>query len=338
MTDALTAGLAFEAVHRWADAVGVYDRALADDLFNFDLLARRVALAQQHIDPEGAVAALQRAAAAAPDISRLNEFLACALLVLGRPVEAAAVFRRAIALEPALDLFETMVRGMMPGPNYRQHMSWLHELQPPRTYLEIGVSRGETLHLARPPTQAVGIDPDPLPTQEEFAAATRLFVMTSDAFFAPDHWHSALGDLTFELSFIDGLHLFEQVLRDFINVERHSTPQSTAVFHDTLPLVAIATEREVAAPFWCGDVWKIVPCLEALRPDLRIVTIPTPPSGLSIVTGLDPSSTVLADRFDQAVARFGALGFDWLEPRLPALLAAHGNGIATTAQALGRAA
>src|SRR5437773_543746 len=171
MTDAIVAGAALEAAQRWVDAANVYDQALADDLLNLDLLARRVALAQRQIDPDGAVATLQRAAAVAPDVARLQEFLAGALLTLGRPVEAAALFRRAIALEPALDLFETMAHGLMPGPSYQQHLSWLHQLQRPQSYLEIGMFRGETLHLARPPTQVVGIDPEPRLTRQDFAAA-----------------------------------------------------------------------------------------------------------------------------------------------------------------------
>ena len=106
------------------------------------------------------------------------------------------------------------------------------------------------------------------------------------------------------LAFIDGLHLYEQVLRDFINVEKFCDRASVVVLHDTLPVAPVAAARLRGTSHWCGDVWKIVPCLRRFRPDLSILTIPTHPSGLTLVTGLDPRSTVLADQFDAAVAAF----------------------------------
>ena len=46
-----------------------------------------------------------------------------------------------------------------------------------------------------------------------------------------------------ELVFIDGLHLFEQVLRDLINVERHSTTDTVVLLHDCLPLDEVTSGR-----------------------------------------------------------------------------------------------
>jgi hypothetical protein len=65
-----------------------------------------------------------------------------------------------------------------------------------------------------------------------------------------------------------------------------------------------AAARDRCTSFWCGDTWKVVPCLRRFRPDLQLLTIPTHPSGLTLVAGLDPHSGVLADRFDEAVAAF----------------------------------
>jgi hypothetical protein len=224
---------------------------------------------------------------------------------------------------PALDWAQ--VGAALPGPLYVQHLFWLHTLLRPATYLEIGVAKGDSLHMAQPPTQAVGVDPNPQIVNPSFIAPTRLFEMTSDAFFAPDHWEQALGRTTIDLAFIDGAHLIEQVLRDFINVERHCTAHAVVAFHDTLPLTEAAADRAPVPGLWCGDVWRILPALERWRPDLRVATLPTGPSGLTIVTRLDPESHVLDANFETVVAEVSALPYGWLEARRPVLLAAHDN-------------
>ena len=284
---------------------------------------------------QGDVDAALRTGARAPHAAGLQRALAQALVALGRTGDAADVLRRALALKPDLELFEALTATLMPGPSYYQHLQWLQELARPNAYLEIGVWYGQSLGLAKPPTRAFGVDPDPKLDRAGLTAETRIYPMTSDAFFAELPWLAQVGAVAFDLAFIDGLHLFEQVLRDFVNVERHCSPDGIVVFHDTLPPVAIAAERAPAGPFWCGDVWKILPCLERYRPDLRIVTLPTAPSGLSIVTGLNPGSTVLADRFDEAVAEIGALPFAVLDQRLPELIARRSNDRNETARAIG---
>jgi glycosyltransferase involved in cell wall biosynthesis len=74
---------------------------------------------------------------------------------------------------------------------------------------------------------------------------------------------------------------------------------------------------EISTP---GDVWKMLPCLKELRPDLDIFTIATPWTGLTVVTGLDPSSRVLKDGYDSAVAKFIDLPFSAIEGCMPTAL------------------
>lgn len=276
-----------------------------------------------------------RIGARAPLAPALQKTVAETLVGLGRAADAADLLRHAISRDPQLELFLTLVDTVMPGPAYYQHLQWLHELVRPRTYLEIGVWHGQSLALAQPTTQVFGVDPEPKLDVTDLAANTRVYPVTSDKFFTDRPWIADSGPIRFDLAFIDGLHLFEQVLRDFINLERHCAPASVAIFHDTLPLVPIATERVASAMFWCGDVWKIVPCLERYRPDLRIVTIPTGPSGLSIVTGLDPDSDVLDVRFVEIVREMAALPYEVLEARLPGTIGAHRNSRDETARAAG---
>jgi hypothetical protein len=113
-----------------------------------------------------------------------------------------------------------------------------------------------------------------------------------------------------DLAFIDGLHLFEQVLRDFINLERFCAPESVILMHDCLPRDRETSTRDRRTVFWTGDIWKIVPCLTRYRPDLLVHTLDVPPTGLAIVTNLDPQSRVLPDLYDKLCEEFIPLDYD----------------------------
>lgn len=216
----------------------------------------------------------------------------------GQTEAAQAVLWDALAQEPNLPgVHVQLARLRWPGPDYRHWLRWFHEQLRPGVYLEIGVERGDTLRLARPDTRAIGVDPapqdDPL---SGCAGQAQLYACTSAVFFADLPHDSGLGERGFDLAFIDGDHRFHTVLDDFIGAERLAAPGAVLVLHDTLPLTAATAQAERATGFHTGDAWKIVPCLRALRPDLRVLTLPTAPSGLTVVTGLDPRSNALRER------------------------------------------
>ena len=114
-----------------------------------------------------------------------------------------------------------------------------------------------------------------------------------------------------QLGFIDGLHLFEQVLRDFINLERYSTPDTVLILHDCLPLNEVTAARERTTDFYAGDVWKATLALRRHRPELDMVLVPTAPTGLCLLRGLDPENRALADNLPEIVAEYMDLGFDY---------------------------
>jgi hypothetical protein len=93
-------------------------------------------------------------------------------------------------------------------------------------------------------------------------------------------------------------------LRDFVHVEAWSSPNTVVLLHDCLPVCEAAAARQRISKFWVGDVWKALEILREMRPDLRITVIPTPPSGLVVIRGLDASSRVLSESMSQLVARF----------------------------------
>jgi hypothetical protein len=193
----------------------------------------------------------------------------------------------------------------LPGPPYRDVLRRLHELLRPRTYLEIGVETGATLALAAHAERAIGIDPNLSKLRRALLPPkARVFEETSDAFFARETRETTFGGRALDLAFIDGMHWFEYALRDFVNVEAWSSPNTVAVLHDCLPVFPATASRERRTKFWVGDVWKIVPILREFRPELRIRTIMTAPSGLCVVRGLDAKSRVLPDQLDSIIERF----------------------------------
>ncbi|WP_109472540.1 class I SAM-dependent methyltransferase [Ornithinimicrobium cavernae] len=183
-------------------------------------------------------------------------------------------------------------------------LAGLHELVEPRGYLEIGAYTGQSLALSRTPS--VAVDPvnrvtEPISCDLEFVTAT------SDDFFARPDPLRHLPDRVVDLAFIDGMHLFEFVLRDFINVERHSHPGTVVVLDDMLPRNHEEAARERHTTAWTGDVFKMIPVLARYRPDLTCVPVDTTPTGTVLVLGLDRNSRVLSEAYDQIVA-------EWVTP------------------------
>lgn len=199
----------------------------------------------------------------------------------------------------------------MPGADYYDWLQNFHTWLRPASYVEIGLGHGRSLALAGPDTKAVGIDPyqgfwENLNYVCPHGPAT-LFPLTSDDFFDQNDLREVIGRETFDLGFIDGLHLFEQALKDFINLERYARRDSVILIHDCLPIAPIVAERDRCTGFWTGDVWRIIPCLKTFRPDLKIMTIPTKPSGLGVVTNMDAASTVLSDNYDDILRYYLSL-------------------------------
>jgi tetratricopeptide (TPR) repeat protein len=249
---------------------------------------------------------------------RANTYTAMgdAYYLLEENQKAAANYEVALAFEPDLPAAHSGLASIsMPGISYLAWLELLYQFLKPATVIEIGVSQSASLARIPAPTVAIGIDPSPsvvFPLQTE----THLYVETSDQFFQCRDVPSLLRDHPVSIAFIDGLHLFEQALRDFIHLEKLCGSKSVILFHDTVPLNELTQRRRSETHFSTGDVWKVVLCLKEYRSDLEIFTVATPPTGLTIVVGLDPFSTVLADRYQEAVAKFIDMPFLSVAARL----------------------
>lgn len=119
-----------------------------------------------------------------------------------------------------------------------------------QSYLEIGCDKNQVFDQISVPVKE-GVDPRRGGTQR----------MTSDAFFAQD-------DRKWDLIFIDGLHTYEQVKRDFDHAFVRLNLNGTIVIHDMLPTTPGQAQSKPVEKHWLGDVWKLAFDL-ASREDLE---------------------------------------------------------------------
>jgi ubiquinone/menaquinone biosynthesis C-methylase UbiE len=196
---------------------------------------------------------------------------------------------------------------------YIETLKKLHATLQPQTYIEIGVRLGKSLALSE--ANSIGIDPVPA-ENIEIKENHKLFKITSDEFFEFYSTHK-IDKGSVDFAFIDGMHLFEFVLRDFINIEKFANSHTVVVIDDIFPNHPIQAQRNRVSRVWTGDVWKIKTCLEKYRPDLNIVALDTSPTGLLVITGLKPNNKVLEQRYNPIIREFSQL--ELLETTHPAI-------------------
>lgn len=272
--------------------------ALIIYMFALDLYYRR----EYHC----AYKAIELALLLAPEVRQLHLLKARILDAFGNTKESES-----ISDSSQEALFMSQAESEMPGIDYYGWLRRLHELLKPETYVEIGLGDGRSLSLTGPKTVAIGVDPYKgrweLLNYSSPYGSTTLFPLASDDFFSQKDLRNIFGKDTIDLAFIDGLHHFDQVLKDFINLERYAGKNSMILMHDCLPVSPIIASRERNTAFWTGDVWRIIPCLKTFRPDLRVITIPTKPSGLTVVTCLDSESKILSENYEAIIKYYAGL-------------------------------
>ncbi len=215
------------------------------------------------------------------------------------PLNSLEANRYSLATSPAPIEFDDnpeidVVQG---GASYLEVLSSLHNSDNYTHYLEIGVRKGNSLALASCKTTAI----DPAPDIDiNLFKKTELFEMPSDHFFR------CQTKLDFELEpidlgFIDGMHLFEFVLRDFINIEARSSVSGVIIIDDIFPNHPQQASRKRKSKVWTGDVWKILICLKRYRPDLTLSMIDSSPTGCLIVSNLDNNNKTLTEHYNPIV-------------------------------------
>ena len=131
-------------------------------------------------------------------------------------------------------------------------------------YLEIGVrSPGACLNRVIAEHKD-GVDPTPMGNGEVN------YPITSDEFFEliKDH------DIKYDIIFIDGLHLYEQTIKDIKNSLNHLTDKGTIVMHDCNPSSYDhqIEEYTIGNP-WNGTVWKAFVECRCTMPNLTMSVI-----------------------------------------------------------------
>ena len=102
----------------------------------------------------------------------------------------------------------------------------------------------------------------------------------------------------FDLAFIDGMHLAEFALRDFINLESRSHSKSVIVIDDILPPTFESGFRKRESNVWVGDVWKVIRTLMDKRKDLHIKITQCEPSAMAIITNLNKKNQSLRLKYN----------------------------------------
>lgn len=188
---------------------------------------------------------------------------------------------------------------------YLTALESIHRTLQPDSYLEIGVRAGASLGLAECPSVAIDPWPDP---RLKLGPQTRLYRSTSDDFFDFEADQAIVEPI--DLAFIDGMHHFEFVLRDFIQIEQRCAETSVIVIDDIFPNAPEQARRDRTTRVWTGDVWKILLCLKQYRPDLHLVALDTRPTGLLVAMGLTPNDRRLTELYNRIVAIYAGSKLD----------------------------
>ena len=109
-----------------------------------------------------------------------------------------------------------------------------------KSYLEIGCCKNEVFSKIN--IKKVGVDP-------KSGGTVRL---TSDDFFKTNKEK-------FDLVFIDGLHVYDQVKQDIINSLEVLNNNGVILIHDCLPEKIWEQNVPRMNGAWSGDVWKVIP-------------------------------------------------------------------------------
>lgn len=143
------------------------------------------------------------------------------------------------------------------APSRTEIINYLVSLTDGKNYLEIGVRNPNDNFNHIIVENKYSVDPG-----VEFEENPVDFKLTSDAFFEKKHKGEILENVLFDVIFIDGLHLAEQVERDIDNSINNLAKGGFVVMHDCNPpsewhaRETYDYKRTPAGGCWNGTTWK----------------------------------------------------------------------------------
>lgn len=179
-----------------------------------------------------------------------------------------------------------MLADALPGMNRIRAVQRALEGRTNPVYLEIGVSRGQAFQKISADVK-IAVDPAFRLSErtrelaDAKARATHYFETTSDAFF--ENESAFLENHPIDVALIDGLHTYEQVIRDVEYTVQHLRDDGVIFLHDCNPAFELAGRRAeswddfiaqqkgpLVVGIWNGDVWKAIVHLRSTRSDLLV--------------------------------------------------------------------
>mgnify|MGYP000335991645 CR=1 FL=1 len=165
-----------------------------------------------------------------------------------------------------------------------------------KTYLEVGVERGINFFQIDAELK-FGVDPVfIIPGGYKNTEKEKFYPVTSDEFFANPP--KEILERGLDIVFIDGLHTYEQSLKDVENSLKYLNPEGIIVLHDCLPDSPVSAmpireeaKRNPGFKGWTGEVYKTIIHLRATKKDLFVAVVDTD-WGIGIVRRGDPEGVV----------------------------------------------
>jgi hypothetical protein len=147
-------------------------------------------------------------------------------------------------------------------------------------YLEVGVYQGETFHAVKA-AHKVAVDPRFRIKDSEREATSEYHEVTSDKYFDDLDVHAA----PFDVIYLDGLHTFEQTLRDLMNAVDFLQPDGVVVIDDVRPNSYSSSLPDINETYavrravhdrdlnWMGDVFRLVYFVQSFLPRFNYATV-----------------------------------------------------------------